>query len=175
MRFGDIPVSEDGASNYVKAWCEAHSVRRFLKSFSSISDLEKQQVYSEMYHSLYNNLDSLDGKAGALLNACSILVAIDIFLTQHFLSTTQSIPILVVSSGVLAISAFLACALVVRVHWTAATKLQKETFNEALCQFVLVRNYRTRAYVASWYAMIASIALILIHFLTYISAIKLSV
>ncbi|MEA2880743.1 MAG: hypothetical protein QOF14_5939 [Hyphomicrobiales bacterium] len=174
MHFQDLPTSDDGVSAFMDAWCRAFANRTFQRNFEELTPKQVHELYGQLYDQLYKNLDSLDTKASALLNACAIVASINIFLTQYFLQTSRGVPILIVGAGILAILAFLVCTYVVRVQWTAVSKLQRQSFPEALREFVKTRNKRTWAYIASWWGVFVAVLMMLIHLSRYLFAAQLT-
>jgi hypothetical protein len=175
MKFGDMPTSEDGAESFLAAWRKAHAERRYLKTtFDALSPIERQELNNELYESLYRNLDTLDSKAAGLIGGCAILFVVDAFLAQYFITAHQTIPPFIIISGLLALVAFGTCSMVVRVRWPSASKLQKDSFQDVLIQFIILRNSRTRVYIVAWWTMIGSTVSVLFHFLAYVATSQIS-
>lgn len=173
MWLGDLPVSEQAVEDYLIAWRNAHSSRRFDKTYAELSAVRQRLLDNELYDWMYRNLDSLDTKAASLLTACSILQAIDVFLIQAFLSKIppEPIPLFIIVSALFALGAFGLCCLVIQVRWTSTVQLRSENFSEALRLFVRARNFRTRMYLIGWSAMMLSMVFIVLYLLNFVGGV----
>jgi hypothetical protein len=154
----DAPLTELEIKNYIQAWLTRYKISKFPKN-PKLSEGEYFELQSALYDHIYQNLDSLDNKTGALTQAASVLMAVFAII---FGTNPASASAYVLAGIVFSTVSVLLSLRVVAVIWSKTVDFENRTFDQALVEIVRQRNSRTRDYrLSRGFLYIAIVALAL--------------
>ncbi len=151
MLFSRRGPSEE-SHEYVEAFIEFYARRTGATAQHRRTKVFLDGARSQLLDDIYKNLDTIDGKANALLTYCGIMIAASALL----LSMGRPPWLQVVAIGVVLLfscAAALLAMTVLHVHWTAPDQLGQRTLEEACQLYVDTRRSRTTRYLWAWSIM----------------------
>jgi hypothetical protein len=165
----DAPLTELEISSYIQAWLKRYEVSKFPGK-RSLSEGEYFELQTALYDHIYQNLDSLDSKTGALTQAASVLMAVFAII----FSANPSFIFVVLAGIVFSTTSVLLSLNVVAVRWSKTADFEKRTFDQALVDIIKQRNSRTRQYRLSRLFLYISIAALALYAMQFVSKVGLA-
>jgi hypothetical protein len=170
MIFKDTPTRSDDIKKYVKAWTKqrinaAHPTKRKDVNRSTIPVNEFTTAAIELHSKLYQDLDSLDNKAGVVANTVAIVIALHGLLIgiAEINKTPLHTPTLLLFGFLVSFTGAVFCMIVVWVTWSTTDEHEGCSFEPAVERMLRQRSIRTIAHRFS----VACLVVALLIFGTY--------
>jgi hypothetical protein len=137
MLWHDTPIFSGEIDSYIERWCN-----RSIQANPNVDDNET--ALNEFYSHMYENLDSLDSKAGAVLQLNGFVLALHgiVFSNKDTIQTADTRWLLLIGLITSVLAAY-ASLMVVRVIWSSSRDLEGRTFDDAVRRVVRIRSWRT--------------------------------
>jgi hypothetical protein len=166
----DAPLADLEISRYIQAWHDRYAVSKF-PGRTKLTEGEYFELQSTLYDHIYQNLDSLDSKTGALTQAASVLMAV---FTLIFGANPSTVSAFILTGILFSTISVLLSLNVVAVKWSKAADFENRTFDQALLDSIRRRNSRTRQYRLSRLFLYVSIAALALYATQFVSKVGLS-
>jgi hypothetical protein len=164
----DTPLTELEINAYIEAWLRRYQISKFPNN-TSLTEGQKFELQSTLYDHVYQNLDSLDSKTGALTQAASVLMAVFAII---FGTNNRFVSVYVLAGIFFSTVAVLLSLYVVAVRWSKTVDFENRTFDQALVDIIKRRNKRTRGYRLSRQFLYISIAALALYALQFVSKVE---
>lgn len=167
--FDSAPTDDERVNGYIDAWCAREALILGYDGNKYRDDKrQKAHVRRALHDNIYENLDTLDGKAGAFMQAASVIFAINSFVIQTSISTLKPVSLLILVGTVSSAAAVALCMNVIYVRWTSSSSIQSSSF-ESLRRLVRLKSSRTRNYIISYWMLCVSFACLAVFLITNVS------
>ena len=166
----DAPLTDLEINSYIRAWLDRYRISKFPGQ-PKLTEGEYFELQSALYDHIYQNLDSLDSKTGALTQAASVLMVV---FTVIFGGNPGTASAYILAGIILSTISVLLSLSVVAVRWSKIADFENRTFDQALVDIIHRRNFRTRQYRLSRWFLYVSIAALGLYGMTFVSKVGIT-